>query len=137
MSWQEIDLKDVSTAVELLPAGTYNFELSPGAKYDERGSIRASATVNGSGEFTGKRVFFSFPDPTSISSKGKPNTWSAVALKRFEQALGIDINGGEDPVAYLNRVAGTHFQTSVSVTPATEQYPAGIQVSLFNFKPSA
>lgn len=137
MSWQEIDLKDISTSEQLLPEGTYNFELSPGAKYDERGSIRASATVNGHGEFTGKRVFFSFPDPTSISSKGKPNSWSAVALKRFEQALGIDINPGEDKVEYLNRIAGTHFQTSIKVSPPTDQYPASVQVSLFNFKPGA
>lgn len=120
-----------------MPAGTYTFELSAGAKFDERGALRASATVNGHGEFTGKRVFFSFPDPETISSKGKPNTWSATALKRFEQAIGIEINPGEDKAEYLNRVAGNRFQTSVVVTPATDQYPAGIQVSLFNFKPAA
>jgi hypothetical protein len=137
MGWQDIDLKDVSTQVELLPEGTYTFELSPGAKYDDKGNIRLSATVNGSGEFTGKRVFFSFPDPTGISSKGKPFTWSAVALKRFVEAIGIDINEGEDKVEYLNRVAGNHFQTKVTVTPANEQYPASVQVSLFNFKPAA
>jgi hypothetical protein len=137
LSWQEIDLKDVSTQVELLPAGVYNFELSPGAKYDEKGSIRTSATVNGHGEFTGKRVFFSYPDPTSVSRAGKINSWSAVALKRLEQALGIDINPGEDKVEYLNRVAGTHFQGTVTITPANENYPASVNLNLFNVRPSA
>lgn len=137
MSWQNIDLKDVSTQDALMPAGTYTFELSAGAKYDEKGALRASATVTGSGEFVGKRVFLSFPDPETISSKGKPNTWSATALKRLEQAIGIDENEGEDHADYLNRVAGNRFQTSVVATPATDQYPPGIQVSLFNFKPAA
>jgi len=137
LSWQNIDLKDVSTQVELLPAGVYTFELSPGAKYDDKGAIRASATVNGHGEFTGKRVFFSYPDPESISSKGKVNSWSAVALKRLEQAIGIEINPGEDKVEYLNRVAGNHFQGTVTITPANEQYPASVSLGLFNVKPAA
>jgi|SRR5882672_9683427 len=137
MSWENIDLKDISTQTELLPAGTYNFELSPGAKKDERGALKVSATVNGHGEFTGKRVFFSFPDPEAISAEGKSMAWSATALKRFEQAIGIEINPGETKEAYLNRVAGNHFQTSTTINPATEQYPPSVRVNLFNFKPSA
>src|ERR1700690_2778624 len=106
MSWANIDLKNVSTEFELVPEGKYTLELSSGAKYNDNGTILASATIVSEGEFAGKRVLFSYPDPESTSSKGKVQSWSAVAFKRLTQAIGVDVNEGEDHAAYLNRVAG-------------------------------
>lgn len=124
--------------LEVIPPNTYTFELSPGAKIDEKGNLRASATIVNDGEFTGKRVFFSYPDPEGFSSLGKSNQWSAVAFKRFTQAVGEDIQEGEAPDAYLNRIAGAHFQTSTTLSVPTEQYPnPGVQVNLFKVKPAA
>lgn len=137
MGWENIDLKDISTQDALIPPGVYSFELSSGAKFDEKGTIKTSATVNGNGEFTGKRVFFTYPDPESISAAGKVNSWSAVAFKRLEQALGVDVNEGESPVDYLNRVAGNRFQGTITHSPATEQYPAQARLNIFNVKPAA
>ena len=139
MSWENIKLSDVSTQLELIPAGVYTFELSPGAKFDEKGNLRVSATIVNDGEFTGKRVFFSYPDPESISAKtGKVNNWSATALKRFTEALGADYQDGELPDALLNRVAGAHFQTAITHTAPTDQYPnPSINVNIFNMKPAA
>lgn len=139
MAWTNVDLKDVSTQIELLPQGVYTFEIAPGAKYDERnGAIKLSATVVGEGEFVGKRVFFSYPDPESVSSAGKPMKWSATAFKRLTQALGEDPSQGEDHVAYLNRIAGSRFATSITHTPATDQYPnPSVSVNLFNVRPAA
>lgn len=137
MAWENINIQDISTQMELLPEGKYNFELSAGAKFDEKGTLKASATVNGNGEFTGKRVFFTYPDPESVSAAGKVNSWSAVAFKRLEQALGVDINPGENPVDYLNRAAGGHFTGTITHSPATEQYPAQVRLNLFNVQPGA
>src|ERR1700675_76509 len=119
MPWTNVNLSDVSTQLELIPAGTYTFELAPGAKLDEKGNLRVSATIVQDGEFTGKRVFFSYPDPESVSSKGKINSWSATAFKRFTQAIGEEPAPGESYDAYLNRIAGAHFQTSITHTPVT------------------
>lgn len=138
MAWTNVDLKNVSTQLELIPEGTYTLELAPGTKYDEKnGAVRASASIVGDGEFTGKRVFFSYPDPESISSKGKVNTWSAVALKRLIESLGVDQNEGEDVVEFLNRISGNRFAGTIKHQPATEQYPASASLNLFNVKPAA
>ena len=138
MPWQNVVLSDISTQLELVPVGTYTFELAPGAKFDEKGNLRVSATIVNDGEFTGKRVFFSYPDPESISKAGKVNSWSATALKRLTQAIGEDPQEGESLDTYLNRVAGAHFQTNITHTPATEQYPnPSVNVNIFNPKPAA
>jgi len=138
MSWTNIDLKNISTQVELLPPGTYTFEVSPGAKFNDKGTLLASARVATEGEFKGKPVFFSYPDPESVSAGGKVNSWSAVALKRLEMAVGVDFNDGETPDVYLNRIAGQRFTGVVTHSPTNDEYPTPrVNLNLFNLKPAA
>lgn len=113
MSWENVDLKGVSTDVALISEGPHVFELLPGAKSNEAGALLCQAAVVDEGEFKGKRVLFNYPDPESINSKGNVNSWSAVALKRLEVASGVDIDAGESKVDYLNRIAGTRFASAI------------------------
>lgn len=137
MSWTSIDLKQINPAqLDLVAAGTYNFELNAGAKYNERGAILASANIVSDGEFKGKRVLFSYPDPESVSQDGKVQTWAGVALKRLEVALGIDFEQGEDPVAYLNRAAGNRFAAGIAVKEDNTGTKRS-NIQLLNVKPAA
>lgn len=114
MSWASINLKEVNpNQLELVADGVYTFELNSGAKYNEAGAILASASIVSEGDFRGKRMLFSYPDPESLDSTGKPQTWSAVALKRLEVATGHDVEEGEDKVSFLNRIAGSKFIATV------------------------
>jgi hypothetical protein len=137
MSWAQINLKEINPAqLDLVAQGTYKFRLNPGAKYNDRGAILASATIESEGEFTGKRMLFSYPDPESVSQDGKVQTWSAVAFKRLEVATGQEVAEGEDPVAFLNRIAGSVFSSSVSVKEdQTGTKRSNLQ--LLNVKPAA
>jgi hypothetical protein len=137
MSWTNINIKDVNPAqLDLVAPGSYVFALNPGAKYNERGAILASATIESDGEFKGKKMLFSYPDPESVSQEGKVQQWSSVAFKRLEVAVGQDMEEGEDPVAYLNRIAGAKFAAGVTAKEdATGTKRSNIQ--LLNVKPAA
>lgn len=137
MAWTNINLKEINPAqLDLVAPGSYVFNLNSGAKYNERGAILASATIESDGEFRGKRMLFSYPDPESTSDEGKIQTWSSVAFKRLEVALGQDVEEGEDPVVYLNRVAGSKFAGNVTVKEdKTGTKRSNIQ--LLNVKPAA
>jgi len=120
MGWESITLAD--TKIEkpaAIPAGKYVWTLQPGASYRtnpyngiQELNVRFDVTE---GEFSGRAVFVSYPDPTAVSKDktkedgtvvpGKPMTWSAQALKKLEISLGQDALPGEDTAAYLNRVA--------------------------------
>lgn len=124
MAWTDVNLKDV--VVEKpdfpeIPLGTYTFELLPGAKMDDYNGVSVSAAVVTEGESRGRRAFFSFPDPTSLSQAGKPKSWSIQALKKFEVALGVEANDGESPTEYLNRAAGTRFGAEIKLSTRTKQ----------------
>lgn len=137
MSWN-IKWAEVSTQDAIIPVGTYTLELAPGSKFNEQGALKASATIVNDGEFTGKRVFFSYPNPEGSSSEGKSFAWSKTAFKRLIAALGVEPEDGESEDAYLNRAAGNRFRGSITHSKATEQYPnpqAGL--SLFNLGPAA
>jgi len=137
MSWTSINLKEINPAqLDLVAAGSYKFRLNPGAKYNDRGSILASATIESDGEFTGKRMLFSYPDPESTDKNGKVQNWSSVALKRLEVATGQEVQDGEDPVAFLNRIAGSFFQTGVTVKE-DETGTKRSNLQLLNVKPAA
>jgi len=126
--------------MELLPVGKYTFELLPGARYDERnGGIVAMAAVVNNGEFNGKRVYLTYPDPESIGSRsGKVQSWSTVAFKRFEQAIGIEIDAGEDKVDYLHRIAGNRFTMPVKHSEPSDDYPtAKVNAQLLNVSAAA
>lgn len=110
MGWEQVSLAD--TKIEKpapVPIGTYVFTLQPGAAYRinpynnvQELNVRFDVTE---GEFAGRPVFVSYPDPTALDGKGKPMAWSSQALKKLEIVLGVDALPGEDSAAYLNRVA--------------------------------
>lgn len=137
MAWNNINLREINpNLLDLVAPGTYTFSLNSGAKYNERGAILASATIESDGEFRGKRMLFSYPDPESVSQDGKVQTWSSVAFKRLEVAVGQDVEEGEDPITYLNRIAGAKFAAGVTVKEdATGSKRSNIQ--LLNVKPAA
>jgi hypothetical protein len=105
--WSQIDLTKVNPTLEPIAAGQYEFSLA-GAKYDEKdpNRIRVQAVIASDGEFTGKHVFFSYPDPEILPDSPK-------LLARLMVALGVDAVPGEDPVSYLNRANGARFRASI------------------------
>lgn len=137
MSWTNVNIKEINPAqLDLVAPGDYVFVLNAGAKYNERGAILASATIESDGEFRGKKMLFSYPDPESVSSEGKVQTWSSVAFKRLEVALGQDVDEGEDPVAYLNRVAGGKFAAKVTAKEDNTGTKRS-NIQLLNVRPAA
>lgn len=129
-----------------LPLGTYVFQLLPGAEYRQNKfngleELNVSAAV-AEGDHSGRRIFFSYPDPTATSSKGKSLAWSAQALKKLEIALGQDALPGEDPQTYLNRVsANGNARFTGTVSPSkyikegeTEPRP---EFNVFSVSPAA
>lgn len=111
--WTTVNLLDVNPNLEILPAKSFTFEILPGAKYDDRDPdvIALQVAVAADSEFSGRRIFLNY----------KPG--EEKALKRLEQAVGIDSEENEDPVAYLNRAAGGRFNTSIKHSLPNDQYP--------------
>lgn len=114
MGFVDVKLSDVVLdKPSPVPVGDYVFQLVPGAvyrvnKYTNIEELNVSAAV-AEGEFAGRRVFFTYPNPAAIGkNSGKPMTWSAQALKKLEISLGEDALPDEDPATYLNRVALTN-----------------------------
>lgn len=130
-AWQDINLKDVPTGWEILPKGTYTFAILPGSKYNDRdpGRVDFTLAVVG-GEFAGKRIFANFPNPQSEQK------WGPSQLARLAEALGSEPEDGEDPVAYLNRVANLHVEYDVVHKP--DKNDASVVYANANlFKPRA
>jgi len=127
--WQDINLADVPTGWELLPKGSYTFSVLPGSKYNDRdpGRVDFALAVVG-GEFAGKRIYTSFPNPQQFS-------WSPTVLKRFAEAIGSDPEPGEDPVTYLNRVANLHVDYDV-IHKADSQGVERANINLFKPRPA-
>lgn len=112
-SWMEVDLTTIPTDNATLPENVYyNFELLPGAKasrYDADRIECAAKVIDG--EFAGKVKYFSYPDPNKVGD------WVRGVFVRMTHALGSEIEEGEHPVDYLNRVAGHQFSASVKHRP--------------------
>jgi hypothetical protein len=128
-NWENINLTDVPTGLEIIPKGIYTFQIMPGARYNDRNpnKVEFQLAVVG-GEFAGKRAFASYPDPSEYA-------WSPSVFKRLTVALGTDVEAGEDPVVYLNRVANLHVNLEVkhrTDTSGTER----ADVNLFAPKPA-
>lgn len=122
MSWENVVLAD--TKIEKpspVPVGSYIFTLQPGASYRQNPynnvqelNVRFDVTE---GEFSGRPVFVSYPDPTALNKEGKPLTWSAQALKKLEISIGQDALPGEDTASYLNRVAMNGARITAQMLP--------------------
>lgn len=127
--WSSINISDVPTGMELLPAGEYTFQVLPGAKFSDNdpGRVEASLAVAG-GEHTGRRVFISYPDPAK-------KEWSPSVFKRLVEALGLDIETGESPTAYLNRAAGLRVVFNVKHEKDNEGVDR-VRTDIFKPKPA-
>lgn len=140
MSWQSIDLTKISPDPEIIPAKAYTFELNTGSRYDERdpGRIVTSATIVNDGEFTGRRVGFSYPDPEGFSASGKKQDWSAKMLVRLLNACGYTLQEGEDPVTALNNAAGSRFTAKITHSKPSDEYPnPRANLDIFHPEPAA
>lgn len=133
MSWADIDLTTISTAITPIAenADGYIFELLPGAKnsdYDaERVEVQAAIAE---GEFAGRKLFFSYPDPAK-------QEWAPRVFKRLVESLGMDIEAGEKPVVYLNRAAGLRFKAPVTHRKGEEGAPVKADLNIFKVRPAA
>lgn len=128
MSWQNINLKEINPNLELIPEKTFTWELLAGAKYDDRNpdQIVINVAIVNDGENSGRRLFVNY----------KPG--DEKALKRLEQAIGVDAEDGEDPVAYLTRAAGGRFSAGVKQTSPSPEYPnPKAFLQKWNVKPAA
>jgi len=107
-TWLDVDLTEVSTDNDVLPESTYfDWELLPGAKPSDFDANRINCAAKvASGEFTGRVKYFSYPDPAK-------QPWVLGVFRRLVNAIGEEIEKGEEPIAYLNRVAGAGFSAPV------------------------
>jgi hypothetical protein len=137
LPWTNFNLKDINPNLEAIPVKEYTWELLPGTKYDEKNRVIAQAAIVNDGEFTGRRITFSYPDPETFDSKGKKNDWAGKMLKRLENAIGIESEDQEDVVFYLNRVAGNRFSAKVKLGKTSEDYPTPrTELDIFNVRPA-
>jgi hypothetical protein len=151
--WANVTCGEVEAAqnagFEPLPEGTFIFQLVPGgAKYrtkDFNGvsltDINASAAI-AEGDLKGRRVFFAYPDPKGTNKEGKPKTWSKQVFKKLSVVLGEDLQEGEDPVEYLNRVASSGTGRFTAKLQKGTYIPTGateprVELNLFSVAPAA
>jgi hypothetical protein len=107
-SWNEVDLSTVPTEAAILPEGKYEFELLPGARFGKWDADRVEAGAKvASGEFSGRICYFNYPSPAKVGD------WVYGVFVRMTKATGVEIEEGETPVDYLNRVAGEHFMATL------------------------
>lgn len=158
MSWEQVSLSDtkLDKPAAVPAAQGVIFTLQPGAQYrinQYNGIQELNVRFDVSeGDFTGRPLFVSYPDPTAVSkakadgTPGKPMTWSAQALKKLEIALGVDALPGEDPASYLNRVATQgNARVKGDILPGRsyidsktgEQKTEDPKLGIFTFSPAA
>ena len=134
MSWENLDLSTINPNMENVPPGDYTFAIN-GANWGKTdpNRLEVNATIVTEGDFTGRKMFFSYPDPE------KPKCdWSLKMLKRLEQAIGVDQTPGQSPVEYLNSVAGHRFAAPVRNGKVTDEYPTPrSEVDIFKVRPAA
>ena len=152
MGFEVLTLADVKIdKPAAVPAGKgYVFQLQPGTTtrinpFNQIEELNVRFDV-ADGEYAGRPVFVSYPDPSALNKQGKPMSWSAQALKKLEVALGTDALPGEDTVTYLNRVAlNAHARITADINPGRtykdsktgEEKTADPQFSIFSVSPAA
>lgn len=107
MGWEDVDLSGVNPNYEIIAQGDYVFQVCPGAGKDDYGNLSIQLNVQSDGPFKGRRVFVNLPDPGK-----EENKWVLKALKRVEQAVGIEqeFANGETVIAWAKRL-GENFAT--------------------------
>lgn len=145
--WSDVKLSDIQlekSGFAPLPEGDFTFQLVPGAQYRERNGfteLNLSASI-AEGELAGRRVFFSYPDPSSTNAEGKPKTWSKQALKKLQVVLGEEPLEGEDAVEYFNRISSSGVARFGAKLQKGNYIPQGqteprVELGLFSVKPAA
>jgi hypothetical protein len=137
MSWNDVDLKNVSATIEPIAIGEYTFNLLAGTKRGDNDPdrIELSASV-AEGPFAGRRVYFSYPSPQKCD-------WSPRILKRLIIALGVDPMENEHPVEFFNRAVtelggNARFAAPVKDGKVTEAYPTPKrELDIFKVRASA
>jgi hypothetical protein len=110
--FENVTLADVVLDKPAQPGvGDYVFELLPLAEYrvnkfSGKEELNMQASI-ADGEFAGRRVFWTYMDPTSLKQDGTPNSWVKQAMKKLEVVLGGDSLPGEDPKTAFNRFASS------------------------------
>jgi hypothetical protein len=132
MAWADVDLPSISTAITPVAEGEYTFELLPGARFSDfdANRVEGSAAI-AEGEFAGRKLFFSYPDPAK-------QEWSPRVFKRLVESLGMDIQPGQTPVQYLNEAAGLRFKAAVKHRAGGDEgAPKRADLDIFHVKPAA
>jgi hypothetical protein len=101
MSWTDVNLIEIKTTLDPLPAENFKFQLlgASTGKFDEE-EIQVKAKV-ADGPFTNTPVYVRYPSPSK-------QDWSPRVMKRLIKVLGVELLKAEahDPVAFFNRAAG-------------------------------
>lgn len=141
MSWENVDLRDVKPGWDTVAEGDYTYIILPGTKLGQYGDLQVPVSIVSEGEFNGRRLFLSYPDPTGDPVKFG---WSSKALKCLEVAIGLeqDVDAGETKVEWLNRAGAAFAKFASPVTHRKKTNKAGEEitvadVSLFKVRPAA
>lgn len=134
MSTWSINWSEVNTQLETIPAQAFTFSLL-GANLSERDphKVEVSAAIASEGPFQGRKLYFSYPDPTKYP-------WSRTMAKRLMESIGVEAQDGESLVDYLNRNKGQRFASMVqhrSYTPEGGSEIVKAELSIFNVRPAA
>lgn len=121
MGFETVIAADVKIERNIPPVGSYVFQLAPGAeerpnKFTGVTELNLSATV-AEGEQQGKRVFWTYPDPTALNKKGQPMAFSSQAMKKLEIAIGVDAIEGETFPEYFRRVGSQNVRFGGTMEP--------------------
>ena len=121
MGFETVIAADVKIERNIPPVGSYVFQLAPGAeerpnKFNGTMELNLSATV-AEGEQAGKRVFWTYPDPTALNKKGEPLAFSSQAMKKLEIAIGVDALPGETFPEYFRRVGSQNVRFGGEMLP--------------------
>ena len=142
-SWS-VTLADVNPGFDEVPEGRYTFALMGASanKFDPE-SLDVKASITSEGESQGRVVFIRYPNPAKVGN------FPIKALKRLEQAIGVDILPAEDSdgldgkIQFLNRAAkdGVRFSGDMKkreyTNKTTGELVQVVDFQLFSVGPGA
>lgn len=115
-TWETILLADVNPNQEPVPEGDYAFTLRGASPNNfNPAKLDVSAVISSEGDFMGRLIRFSYPDPNEFD-------WSARTVKRLEIALGIDSLPGESTLEFLNRAGQEGARFSAPIKTVTYKH---------------
>jgi hypothetical protein len=121
LGFETVIASEVKIERNIPPVGEYVFQLMPGAeerpnKFNGVTELNLSAAV-AEGDHQGKRVFWTYPDPTAKNKKGEPLSFSSQAMKKLEIAIGVDSLPGETFPEYFRRVGAQNVRFGAEMLP--------------------